>query len=139
MRLRSHIGTLLFPPIAMMYGIYAFVAFGRSDSVILLTLTMIVMTILAIGSRWFFLRNPGAGVYFFGCVVLLFPFTQRATSDDLLQFTFGSLTVLGGLGGVIFFGVGMIRQSFRRDDAQRGFDVLPSARFDPSVLEDKSQ
>src|SRR5688572_15616703 len=141
MRLRSHIGTLLFPPVALVYGVYSFTAFGRSHAAMLLTFTLIIMTILAIGSRRFFLTNPSCGVFFFGSLLLLFPFSQRVTSDDVIQFMFGALTVVGGVGGVLFYGMKLIRQSFRREEARRGFDVLPleSAKFGPSVLQDKPQ
>jgi hypothetical protein len=137
MRLRPHLGTLLFPPVVLLYA--PFLSQWRTDDAfVCLTAALGVFAVLAIISWRFLRRYPGLGVYYSACVVLLFPVTQRMTSDDLLEVLLGSTSVIGAV-GVIYFAVRGVR--FGADvppppgsARAHGFPVIPEARRAETVV-----
>ena len=127
MRLRPHLGTLLFPPVALisLSNLQEWRP-GANEFIICLCVTMIAFAFLAIMS-WRFLRlYPTTGILFSACLTLMFPLTQ-AVREDLLEILFGSTSVIG-LIGVIYFGVRGVRSQGPRGALEpHGFPVIPQA------------
>ena len=127
MRFGPHLGTLLFPPFAVAYVAAAgLLRRPGPDREILFNsvfVTLPVFFALAAASWRFMRRYPSIGVFYSGCLLLLFPYTQETTTEDHWQFAFGAASFTGAFGLVYFGARGIAR--LRGPRRPLGFPVLP--------------
>lgn len=131
MRTRPHLGTLIFPPVALiclsnLRGSW----FGGSGMFLSLGLIVVAFAFLAVSSWQFLRQNPTVGVMFSACLALTFPLTRdlgSGTVEDMVEAVFGAASLVGQV-GVIYFGIrGAGKVVFKRRRQARGFPVIPSA------------
>ena len=138
MRLTPHLGTLLFPPLAVAAVAAAgLLRAGRSDRDILfgsVLAALLVMFVLAAVSWRFLRRHPSVGVFFSGCLLLVFPYAIESSTVDALQFAVGAGSALGGFAGLLYFGGrGVLHARRRRQARPLGFPVIPVGGDPPDV------
>ena len=104
----SHVGTLAFPIVALVYNaamLNMLDSLGEYRDLLLFTSVASVMILLGLGAvSWRFLKaNPTAGMYYCGVLFFLVPVTQKATEVVLLKLLFGAAAALGGGVGLLYF------------------------------------